>query len=66
MYQGRIVADNILGLIFGRDRRARYKGVPRVVFADPEIAAVGITAEQAAHIGVAFVSANMDLADAIT
>lgn len=37
-YQGRVVADNIVG----RTRTARYEGIPRVVFADPEIAAVGL------------------------
>jgi len=37
MYQGRVVADNILG----HTRTARYEGIPRVVFSDPEVAAVG-------------------------
>ena len=32
MYQGRVVADNILG----RDRAASYDGIPRVVFAAAE------------------------------
>ncbi|GAA1578491.1 NAD(P)/FAD-dependent oxidoreductase [Kribbella sancticallisti] len=36
-YQGRVVADNILG----RTRRARYEAVPRVVFTDPQAAVVG-------------------------
>jgi pyruvate/2-oxoglutarate dehydrogenase complex dihydrolipoamide dehydrogenase (E3) component len=36
-YQGRVVAANILG----RSRRARYDAVPRVVFCDPQAAAVG-------------------------
>jgi pyruvate/2-oxoglutarate dehydrogenase complex dihydrolipoamide dehydrogenase (E3) component len=36
-YQGRIVADNILG----GDREADYSAVPRVVFTDPQAAAVG-------------------------
>jgi pyruvate/2-oxoglutarate dehydrogenase complex dihydrolipoamide dehydrogenase (E3) component len=36
-YQGRIAAANILG----RDREADYSAVPRVVFTDPQIAAVG-------------------------
>ncbi|MFI7065136.1 dihydrolipoyl dehydrogenase family protein [Kribbella sp. NPDC050124] len=36
-YQGRIVADNILG----RPRGAHYDAVPRVVFTDPQAAAVG-------------------------
>ena len=55
MYQGRVAADNILG----RDRRACYDGIPRVVFADPEIAAVGLTAAQAAARGIATATAEI-------
>jgi hypothetical protein len=47
-YQGRIVADNILG----RERAASYAGIPRVVFADPEIGAVGLTAGSARQRGI--------------
>ena len=36
-YQGRIAAANILG----RAREANYEAVPRVVFTDPQAAAVG-------------------------
>jgi pyruvate/2-oxoglutarate dehydrogenase complex dihydrolipoamide dehydrogenase (E3) component len=36
-YQGRVAADNILG----RDRSASYEAVPRVVFTDPQAAAIG-------------------------
>jgi pyruvate/2-oxoglutarate dehydrogenase complex dihydrolipoamide dehydrogenase (E3) component len=36
-YQGRIAASNILG----RPRQANYEAVPRVVFTDPQAAAVG-------------------------
>lgn len=61
MYQGRVVADNILG----HDRRAFYDGIPRVVFADPEIAAVGLIAEQARRRGIDVASVEVDLADAI-
>ncbi len=61
MYQARVVADNILGT----PRRARYEGIPRVVFADPELAAVGLTSAQAEGQGRAVVSAEVDLRDAI-
>jgi pyruvate/2-oxoglutarate dehydrogenase complex dihydrolipoamide dehydrogenase (E3) component len=36
-YQGRVVADNILG----RTRAVNYDAVPRVVFSDPQAAVVG-------------------------
>ncbi len=58
-YQGRVVADNILG----RPRTASYEGIPRVVFADPEIAAVGLTAAAAAARGIAAAAAEVSVAD---
>jgi dihydrolipoamide dehydrogenase len=61
MYQGRVVADNILG----RNRAASYHGIPRVVFADPEIAATGYTGRQARDRGIDVVTAEVGLADAI-
>ncbi len=61
MYQGRVVADNILG----RPRTANYTGIPRVVFADPEVAAVGLHADQARSKGMDVVSTELVLADAI-
>ena len=61
MYQGRVVADNILG----RDRTASYQGIPRVIFADPEIAAVGLTATQAVSRGINLAAAEIGLADAV-
>jgi pyruvate/2-oxoglutarate dehydrogenase complex dihydrolipoamide dehydrogenase (E3) component len=63
-YQGRIVADNLLG----RARRASYRGVPRVVFSDPEIAAVGLTEAQACQpeAGHDVVTATVSLPDAIS
>jgi dihydrolipoamide dehydrogenase len=38
-YEGDVVADNILG----RSREANYEAVPRVVYTDPQAAAVGAT-----------------------
>jgi dihydrolipoamide dehydrogenase len=38
-YQGDVVATNILG----QPREANYEAVPRVVFTDPQAAAVGVT-----------------------
>ena len=60
-YQGRIAADAILG----RPRPAGYEGIPRVVFADPEIAAAGLTTEQAQQRGIRAIATELDLAQAI-
>lgn len=61
MYMGRVIADNIAGT----ERVARYDGIPRVVFTDPEVAAVGLTTQQADDQGFSHVSAEVDLARAI-
>ncbi len=60
-YQARVVADNILG----KTRRADYHGIPRVVFSDPEIAAAGLTEEQAKEQGIEVATATVDLARSI-
>ena len=60
-YQGRIVADTILG----RSRSAHYDGIPRVVFADPEIAAAGLTQDQADQQGLPTATAEIDLSHAL-
>ena len=60
-YQGRVVADNILG----GERRARYGGVPRVVFSDPEVGAAGLTEEQARKAGLDVATARVELAQSI-
>jgi dihydrolipoamide dehydrogenase len=41
-YQGRVAAANILG----ESREASYAAVPRVVFTDPQAAAVGVTEDR--------------------
>lgn len=61
MYMGRVIAANITG----EDRTARYDGIPRVVFTDPEVAAVGLTTAQAEDRGLAPVAAEVNLAHAI-
>ena len=43
-YQARIAARDILG----RDARAEYRAVPRVVFTDPQVAAVGQAVDELA------------------
>lgn len=56
-YQGRVISANILG----NGQVADYTAVPRVVFAYPEVAAVGLTAEQARDQGVDVVTSETDL-----
>lgn len=60
-YQGRVVADNILG----RPRVANYTAVPRMVFTQPEIAAVGLTPALARGQGIDIVASTLQLADDI-
>src|SRR5262249_1164612 len=60
-HQARIVADTILG----NPRRADYTAIPRVVFAQPEIAAVGLTTAQARDRGITITTTEVDLAETI-
>ena len=61
MYQGRIVAADIAG----KQARADYTAIPRVVFSDPEVAAVGLTEAQAREQGIDLITARVALADSI-
>ncbi len=61
MYQGRIAAADIAGRLASAD----YTAIPRVVFSDPEIAAVGLTEEQARAQGFDVITSHVSLPDAI-
>jgi dihydrolipoamide dehydrogenase len=60
-YQGRIAAMDILGHEVKQDLRA----VPRVIFTDPEVAAVGLTEDAAREQGLDVVSSSIDLTTSI-
>jgi dihydrolipoamide dehydrogenase len=59
-YQGWVAAECILG----RGHETDYAAVPRVVFSDPEIAAVGLSAEQAREQGIDVATAEVDISKA--
>jgi dihydrolipoamide dehydrogenase len=61
MYQARVACADIAG----QPARADYSAIPRVVFADPEIAAVGLTEQQASDRSLDVAAATVQLADAI-
>ena len=60
-YQARVATANILG----ENAVADYSAVPRVVFCDPEVAAVGLTAERAKEQGLTVDEVTLDLPNAI-
>ena len=60
-HHARVVAANILG----GDLRISLRGVPRVVFSDPELAAVGLTEREARDQGIDVAVAHVDLAASI-
>jgi pyruvate/2-oxoglutarate dehydrogenase complex dihydrolipoamide dehydrogenase (E3) component len=62
MYQARLACADIVG----KTARADYSAIPRVVFCDPEIAAVGVTEQQASERGLEVATAGVQLADAIS
>jgi pyruvate/2-oxoglutarate dehydrogenase complex dihydrolipoamide dehydrogenase (E3) component len=61
MYQARVVCADIAGI----EARADYSAIPRVVFSDPEIAAVGLTEAQAREQNIEVATSRVDLADSI-
>ncbi|MGH7609337.1 MAG: dihydrolipoyl dehydrogenase family protein, partial [Candidatus Dormibacteria bacterium] len=58
-YQGRVVAANLRG----EKRQADYRAIPRAVYLDPPVAAVGLTREAAAERGLETVVASSALAE---
>jgi dihydrolipoamide dehydrogenase len=60
-YQARVACADILG----REARTDYAAIPRVVFCDPEIAAVGLSADDARGQGIDVATSRLDLVDAI-
>ena len=61
MYQARVVVDDIAD----KPRAADYGAIPRVVFSDPEIAAVGLTERHAREQGIRVATARVNLPEAI-
>jgi dihydrolipoamide dehydrogenase len=51
--------------ILGQRARADYRAAPRVIFTDPEVAAVGLTEAQAREQGIDVVSSTIDLPTSI-
>ena len=60
-YQARIACADMTGAAV----RADYGSIPRVVFSDPEVAAVGLTEAEARERGIEVASARVELAEAI-
>ncbi len=60
-YQGRVAVADILG----HDVKADYRAVPRVLFTDPEVAAVGMTEPEARESGVEVATATIDLPSSV-
>ncbi|MGD9696170.1 MAG: NAD(P)/FAD-dependent oxidoreductase [Thermoleophilia bacterium] len=61
MYQARVACADIAG----RPARADYSAIPRVVFSDPEIAAVGLRADQARERGREILTSRIEIPEAI-
>lgn len=58
-YHGRLVVDELTGAGHDADERA----IPRVVYTDPPLAAVGLTCAAAERAGVDLVSVTLDVGD---
>ena len=61
-YQARVICSNILG----REAKTDYRALPRIVFTHPEVAAVGLTEQQARDEGIEVDSARIELVENIS
>jgi len=60
-YQGALAADNAAGL----NRALQMDALPRVIFTSPQVAAVGITEQQARDRGITVKTAALAVGDAV-
>jgi pyruvate/2-oxoglutarate dehydrogenase complex dihydrolipoamide dehydrogenase (E3) component len=59
-YHGRVAADHILGVNTGA---AEHDAIPRIIFTDPQVAAVGLTTAEGTKRGLGIRTASCDLGD---
>ena len=61
-YQARVTVANMLG----REAKADYRAIPRIVFTHPEVGAVGLTEQQAREQGIEVDTVEVEIAEEIS